>query len=244
MGVGKGLGIEDSAFITPLSSFISPRNLAPLPLSYYIVRVIAPLSAFQHFSFFLPISRLTFHPLTPDRWSDIEQLFGPRGACAGCWCTYWRQSQKEYSANSGAANKRILKKIVSKTVPGIIAYSGDEPIGWCAVRPREEYVRLENSRVLAPVDDQPVWSVTCFSITREFRKQGVSSELLKAAIKHVKKSGGKILEGYPTDVTKKQADAFLWTGTAQAFLNAGFKEVARRSATRPIMRYQISKSAR
>ena len=155
---------------------------------------------------------------------------------------YWRQSQKEYSQNSGAGNKRKFKQLVTRGVaPGIIAYSGDKPVGWCAVRPREDYVRLENSRVLAPVDDKPVWSVTCLFIAKEFRRQGVSTELLKAAVKHVKKSGGKIIEGYPVDATKKQPDAWVWTGIASAYLAAGFKEVERRSETRPIMRVLIKK---
>ncbi len=127
------------------------------------------------------------------------------------------------------------------SAPGLLAYAGDQPVGWCSVRPREEFVRLEGSRVLAPVDDQPVWSITCFFITKDFRRQGVSTELLKAAIKHVKKSGGRIVEGYPIEPKDKQPDAFVWTGLASAYVAAGFKEVARRSATRPIMRFVISR---
>lgn len=155
---------------------------------------------------------------------------------------YWRQSQKEYSQNSGEGNKRKFSKLVSSgSVPGIIAYAGDEPIGWCAVGPRQEYVRFEKSRVLAPIDDKPVWSVTCLFIAKGHRRQGVSAELLKAVIKHVKTNRGKIVEGYPTDTNGKQPDAFVWTGIASAYLAAGFEEVERRSKTRPIMRYYLAK---
>ena len=155
---------------------------------------------------------------------------------------WWRQTQREHNQNSGAVNKRKFKRLVaSGAEPGIIAYSGDEPVGWCAVRPREEFGRFEKSRVLAPVDDQPVWSVTCLFIAKGHRQQGVSTALLKAAVKHVKKNRGKIVEGYPVDAHGKQPDAWVWTGIASAYLAAGFKEVERRSKTRPIMRYNLSK---
>lgn len=155
---------------------------------------------------------------------------------------WWRQSQKEFSQNSGAGNKRKFKQIVTHgTAPGIIAYSGDEPVGWCAVQSREAYVRLEKSRVLAPVDEQPVWSVTCLFVAKDFRQQGVSTALLKAAVKHVRKNRGKIVEGYPVDASKKQPDPWVWTGIASAYLTAGFEEVERRSKTRPIMRFYLAK---
>jgi GNAT superfamily N-acetyltransferase len=187
-------------------------------------------------------SKLEFRPLTPERWADLETLFGERGACGGCWCMYWRSRHKEFTAQKGEGNKKAFKKIVkSGEIPGIIAYEGGKPIGWCAVRPREEYPVLDGSRILKPVDEEPVWSIVCQFILAPYRRQGISVKLLKAVIKHVKEQGGKIVEGYPHDPKKDQPAAFVWTGLAPAFLEAGFEEVARRSATRPIMRYRIPK---
>ena len=98
-----------------------------------------------------------FYPLTPERWSDFEKLFGPRGACAGCWCMWWKQSAKEFSRNSGEKNKKLLKKRIDKgEIPGILAYHNGRPIGWVAVEPREAYPRLERSRMLKKVDDKPI----------------------------------------------------------------------------------------
>jgi GNAT superfamily N-acetyltransferase len=91
------------------------------------------------------------------------------------------------------------------------------------------------------VDDQSVWSVSCLLVRKDQRKQGLSVQLLRAAVEHVKRQGGEIVEGYP--VEPKQANmpaAFAWTGLAAAFLAAGFREVARRSDTRPIMRYELA----
>jgi GNAT superfamily N-acetyltransferase len=182
--------------------------------------------------------KLNFHPLTPDRWPDLEALFGARGACGGCWCMAWRLSRSDFNKKKGAANKRALKKLAGeKIAPGVLAYVGKEPAGWCAIAPRESYPVLGNSRILAPVDDRPVWSVSCFFVAKPFRRQGMSAELLRAAVKYAKKNGAKIVEGYPNDLGKGVLpDVFVWTGLLPAFRNAGFKEVVRRSAKRPIVR--------
>jgi len=184
-------------------------------------------------------SRYKFFPVTNERWNDFEKLFGEKGACAGCWCMYWRLKQSVLDAQKGNGNKRAMKKIIgSGNIPGIIAYAEGEPIGWCSVAPREEFSKLDNSRILKPVDEKSVWSVVCFFIHKAHRKMGLSIVLLNAAKKFVKSSGGKILEGYPIEPKKdKMPDAFAWTGLSAAFLTAGFKEVARRSETRPIMRF-------
>lgn len=190
----------------------------------------------------MSLTKLSFHPATPDRWKEIEKLFGARGACAGCWCMYWKQTASEFRRMAGAGNKRAFHRIISNGVmPGIIAYDGNQPVGWCAVEPRENYPRLANSRVLAAVDEKPVWSIVCFFIARSYRRRGVSTQLIKAAVQHVQEQGGRIIEGYPVDPKSKQPDAWLWTGSRLAFERAGFKEVARRSETRPIMRKMIRK---
>lgn len=156
---------------------------------------------------------------------------------------WWRIRRSQFNKQKGAGNKRAMKKIVDgKNSPGILAYMGNEPIGWCAFAPREEYSVLENSRVLKRVDDTSVWSIVCFFVKKDYRKQGVTIALLNAAIEQVKKHRGKILEGYPVDPKKSaMPDVFAYTGLMKSFLKAGFVEVARRSETRPIMRYTIGK---
>jgi GNAT superfamily N-acetyltransferase len=184
--------------------------------------------------------KLSFQPLTPDRWGDVETLFGERGACAGCWCMYWRLGAKEYAAGKGAGNKAALRGTVERgEVPGILAYAGDEPVGWCAVAPRDAYPRLARSRILAPLDEQPVWSVSCLFVARPWRRRGVSRALIEAAVAHARARGARLVEGYPVDPAAPQADAFVWTGLASAFERAGFREAARRSPTRPIMRRRL-----
>jgi GNAT superfamily N-acetyltransferase len=181
--------------------------------------------------------KLSFHPLTPERWPDLERLFGARGACAGCWCMWWRLGRAEWNRGQGEGNRKAFRKIVrAGAEPGVLAYADGEPIGWCAIAPREQYPRLGSSRILQPVDEQPVWSVTCFFIARGFRRQGLSTELLKAAVAFARARGAKIVEGYPHETKKTTADAFVYAGLFSAFRKAGFKEVARRSETRPIMR--------
>jgi GNAT superfamily N-acetyltransferase len=185
--------------------------------------------------------RLEFHSATADRWADVEELFGERGACGGCWCMYWRLRRSDWTAAKGNKNKTAFKKLItSGQQPGVIAYKGKEPIGWCAIAPREEYLSLAKSRVLKPLDDKPVWSITCLFVKRGFRRQGISIELLRAAAKFAAKQGARVIEGYPTVPTmEKTPDPFVYMGVPSAFKSAGFKEAARRSPNRPIMRLQI-----
>ena len=192
------------------------------------------------------LANLTFRPATSERWADLETLFGARGACGGCWCMWWRESRREFVANKGDGNRRALRKIVlNGGAPGILAYDGGEAVGWCAIAPRDAYPRLGSSRILKPVDAAPVWSVTCFFVAKPYRRSGVTVGLLQAAIGHARKHGAQIVEGYPVDHGKGSLpDPFVYTGLASAFRKAGFTEVARRSATRPIMRYAIDQPLR
>ena len=156
----------------------------------------------------------------------------------------WRLRRKDWESAKGAGNKRALRGIVEAGErPGILAYDGRAPVGWCAIAPREAYPVLGRSRVLKPVDDQPVWSVSCLFVLKPFRRQGLSVRLLKEAVSFASRCGARIVEGYPVQPTmNKTPDPFIWTGTPSAFQRAGFDEVLRRSKTRPIMRYVIESS--
>ena len=184
---------------------------------------------------------LSFKPLTPARWDDFEKLFGTRGACGGCWCMFWRTTHANFERQKGAGNRRAMKKLVlAKKVPGVIAYHRGKPIGWCSLGRREDFVRLETSRIFKPVDDRPVWSINCLFIAKDYRRSGISGQLLAEATRYAAKKGARIVEGYPFERNKeKMPDPFVWTGLVSSYKKAGFVEVARRSATRPVMRYYV-----
>jgi GNAT superfamily N-acetyltransferase len=183
--------------------------------------------------------KLQFKALTPSRWRDLEKLFGKRGACGGCWCMWWRMKRVLFKQNKGEKNRRAFRKIVAAgETPGILAYADGEPVGWCALAPRDAYPLLENSRVLARIDGEPVWSITCFFVAKPFRGKGVTGHLAKAAVDYARKRGARIIEGYPVDSkTGRMPDPFVYTGLISTFRSAGFEEVLRRSPTRPIMRF-------
>lgn len=184
---------------------------------------------------------MKFVELTRERWTDLEDLFGARGACGGCWCMWWRLPRSLWKAQKGAANKQAFFEIVGQGMPpGVLAYRGEQAVGWCAVGPRESYPTLEQSRSLKRIDDMPVWSVTCFFVRRRERRKGVSVALLEAAAGFASKHGAQILEGYPVKPSKKgeTPDAFAYTGTLGAFLKAGFVECGRPGA-RPVLRRKL-----
>ncbi len=185
------------------------------------------------------IQQLDFHPLTPERWPDLEALFGPRGACAGCWCMWWRLKRTDFEQYRGQGNKQLFQALIEAgEQPGILAYADGRVAGWCAIAPRQTYPRFEQARILKPVDAQPVWSVTCFFVARAYRRHGFTARLLHAAIAFAVERGARIIEGYPVEPqTENMAAPSAYTGLASTFRQAGFVEVARRSASRPIMRY-------
>jgi GNAT superfamily N-acetyltransferase len=154
---------------------------------------------------------------------------------------WWRLTRREFDQRTGAPNKRAFKKLVTGgRVPGILAYAGGEPVGWCAIEPRASYPVLQRSPVLKPVDEQPVWSITCLFVARPWRRRGLSVQLIRAAADHAARHGATIVEGYPRASGKDaQPDVSAFTGLPEAFREAGFTEVLRRSATRPIMRYRV-----
>lgn len=182
--------------------------------------------------------RLLFHPLTPERWVDLERLFGRRGAYSGCWCMWWRCSRREFDSNGNRGNREAFRRIVmSGDPPGILAYADGEPVGWCSVAPRETYPALLRSRTLKSVDDRPAWSVVCFFVARPWRGRGVSKALARAAVDYVRDRGGRLLEAYPTEPRGgRLAPVSSYMGTPGILGAAGFRECARPSAARVVMR--------
>lgn len=186
--------------------------------------------------------RMAFHAVTPERWADMEALFGPRGACAGCWCMWWRHTRAEHEAMKGEPNRLAMQSIVtSGEVPGIIAYLDDAPVGWCSIAPRDAFPSLDRSRTLKRVDDTPVWSITCLFVAKQRRRQGLMLKLIDAAVEYARDNGAPVVEAYPVESkSSEMPPVFAWTGIASAFERCGFSEVTRRSPTRPIMRLDLA----
>lgn len=155
---------------------------------------------------------------------------------------WWRLRGRAWNHGKGARNRAALRGLVTRArvPPGLLAYASREPVGWVALAPREEYERLAHSRILAPVDPSPVWSITCFFVRPDWRGRHVAAALLQGAVKFAREQGATVLEAYPVDVRAGTAPCvWLYTGTRTMFAAQGFVEVARRSPTRPIMRRAI-----
>src|SRR4051795_9268202 len=139
-------------------------------------------------------------PLTTDRCDDLAAVFGEGGDPKWCWCVYWRLRSKGWSASNPTKNKAMLRSLASRPEPpGLVAYEGGRAVGWVGVAPREEYDRLEHSRVRPRLDDVPVWSIVCFVVAKAARRRGVTARLLAAAIEHARSAGAPALEAYPVD---------------------------------------------
>lgn len=189
--------------------------------------------------------KLTLHPLTPERWPDLEAIFRARGCsiARGCWCMYYRRSGEQASPvgmTRADANRAEFKALVDAGRPvGLIGYRGTTPVGWLSLGPRADFEKLRRSPVMKPVDDLPVWSVVCFVIPAEHRGQGVASALLKGAVAWARAQGVTLLEAYPVDKPGRAADESMWFGAKSMYDREGFEEVARRKPQRPVVRLKL-----
>lgn len=196
------------------------------------------------------MSDLEIRPLTPERLPGLAALFGQGGDPKGCWCAWFRVRNIDFQNSSADTNRRVLEEAVETTAtenrsPGLIAYRDGEAIGWVSLGPRDDYERLQHSKILAPIDDKPVWSIVCFVVGRRARGQGVASALLEAAVEYAREHGATLLEGYPAETDGKRIpSANVFKGTVGMFERAGFKVAERRqfnrtTPVRPIVRRAV-----
>jgi len=184
-----------------------------------------------------PALSLHVKPLTPDLWTALEDLFGERGACSGCWCMYWRIGAA-YRKRSPELNRQDFRRVVSEgPPPGLLALDGDLAVGWCQITPRDSLPWLDHAWRLRRVDDMPVWSISCFYIRIGYRRRGVTAALIRAALDAARKAKAPSVEAYPLDGTLSPSATS--TGYASTFARLGFREVARHSPERPIMRFDF-----
>jgi GNAT superfamily N-acetyltransferase len=178
--------------------------------------------------------KLKIRPLTPELWPALTDLFGEKGACNGCWCMYWRIGNA-YRKRLREANEAAFREVVKRgPPPGLLAFDGNLAVGWCQLTPRAALPWLDRAWRLRRVDDVPVWSISCFYVRKGYRKCGITSALIAAALKRAKRAGAPALEAYPLDADLTPSAS--GTGYASTFARAGFKIVGRHTPSRPIMR--------
>lgn len=183
--------------------------------------------------------------LTPDLWPDLERLFGPRGACGGCWCMAWRTEKGEKWADiKGAPNRARFKALVERgRAHGLLAYAAGEAVGWVSFDRRRDFAKLDRAPSLACDDADQVWSVPCFYVKAGWRNKGVAGALLGGAVAALRKRGARVVEGYPVRPAtegKPIAPVFAFTGTRPLFAKAGFKPVGRRDAGKQRVRLDLA----
>lgn len=180
------------------------------------------------------------HPVTPDRWDDLERLFGPRGAFQGCWCMFFRRRRKDFDKATSAENKAGLKAIVDAgEPPGLLAYVDGEPAAWVSLDLRDNLPLLVHSTTKWPIYYTPVWSIVCFVVGKDYRRQGLMSRLIEAAVGYVRSRGGRTVEAYPVEPEGPLSGDRGYQGVASAFLRAGFREAGRTGKGRPIVRRDV-----
>lgn len=181
---------------------------------------------------------LVVRQLTPDQWPDLEDLFSTEGPVGRCWCAYWRIGSG-YRRRAPETNKQALRDVVEQgPPPGLLAMEGPLAVGWCQITPRDALPFLGRDRHLEPVDDLPVWSISCLYVRKGYRRRGVTEILIGAAVETARLAGASAVEAYPIDADVTSTSSF--TGFATTYQRLSFETVARHVPARPIMRYTFS----
>ena len=190
----------------------------------------------------LSAAEIAIRPVTLAEWPAMQTLFDQPGPHHGCWCMYWRVRRADFQRQYGASLRRAMEELIrAGRVPGLLAYHEGQPVGWCSIAPRDEFPPLDRSPTLKRVDDQPVWSIVCFFITRPYRHRGLLAQLITAALAYARENGARIVEAYPLLPQKAAEQPYEhYMGVQTTFARLGFQEVARRSDRRPIMRFVIA----
>jgi GNAT superfamily N-acetyltransferase len=196
-----------------------------------------------------PQPELRVVPAGEAPFGDVEAVFGTRGDPAGCWCQWYKIPRSEFDhASRDELRARLAAQLAEPTPgPGLLAYDGDTPVGWCAVEPRPALARLQYSQVGSATpdpdfDDASIWSVSCFVVPRAFRRRGVARQLALSAVEYARANGAHVLEAYAVDPAARSSRppaADLFPGTVSMFAAAGFVEVARPKPHRVVMQHPL-----
>jgi GNAT superfamily N-acetyltransferase len=178
-------------------------------------------------------------PATLDRFDDVAAILGPaEGRPHGCWCLYYRLASGEFNRLQGEERPGHLRALCAgEHAPGVVAYRGDEPVGWCAFGAWSDMGRLQRSRTIPSMDERPRWSIVCFVVRARARRQGVATSLLDGAIAYARQQDVPLLEAYPVETDGGRISASLaYVGTTSMFERAGFqriRETSSRTGGRP-----------
>ncbi|HEY0375031.1 MAG TPA: GNAT family N-acetyltransferase [Amnibacterium sp.] len=199
-----------------------------------------------------PLPDLVAVPGNESSWADVQAVFGQRGGPAACSCQRFKVSGRmHWEAPPEELRARFRMETDwgdprAETAAGLVGFLDGEPVGWVAVEPRVAYPYLKRQRLALKergerLEDPGVWSITCFVTRAGFRRRGVSSAMLRAAIAHARERGARAIEGYPM-LTEEGADV-PWgethVGTARQFAREGFVEVAHPTLRRLVMRLEV-----
>ncbi len=171
---------------------------------------------------------LAFHPLTPELMHDFGAVLrGNYGA--GCWCMFPRLTRAETIALPGEGSisprrRRVMTELAKRDpAPGLLAYDGDEPVGWIAVAPRGELNRVDRSRATPRVDDVDVWTIPCVTVRKDVRGRGIAVALIREAVRYAAQYAAPAVEAYPRDGSERTGDDNAYFGTETMFRRAGFR---------------------
>lgn len=165
-------------------------------------------------------------PLTAETFEDFADVVNPRRRENHCWCLSPRLRATQIQDFGQGSRERAMHCLAERgPAPGVVTYRDGEPVGWCSISPRSAIPLLQASRLIRPVDDVPVWSITCLVVRGGHRRQGVVAQMLDGALEYAASQGAPAVEAYPVDPEGRMDTTMAFVGTVAMFRRAGFEQV-------------------
>lgn len=193
----------------------------------------------------------TVRPANEVTPAQLDLVFGARGAGAGCRCQRYRLARGEAFRTFPVEERRARQLDQTGAgdpdaprTSGLVAFLGDEPVGWCAVGPRPDLAGMvRNQRVPWEGRDEDrgdlgVWVVSCLLTRVGYRRRGVARALVRESVPFARDRGARVLEAYPITTTNVLAEE-LHVGLPPWFADAGFTEVSRPTPRRAVVRLEL-----
>ncbi len=181
-----------------------------------------------------PSDDLDFRSVTDANWDAFERFFSGPGAPKHCWCMVWRRTAAEAKLQAPAERKRMIRERIAAGTPvGLLAYRGEEAVGWVSIAPRETHRKLGGPEA---EPGEIIWSLTCFYVPRKLRGDGLVRRLLAGAVNHARANGATVVEAYPVD---PDSPSFRFMGFVPVFAEAGFADLGMTGTRRHVMRLKL-----
>ena len=137
-----------------------------------------------------------------------------------CYCNDYHFLGNVETCTRAASRAMIINRINENELQGYMVFENDRPIGWCNANNRLNFQRLIRDYDLIDSPNDNVYSIVCFLIHPEYRRQGITQKILEKIITDHSNTNYDYIEAYPK---KGESSNGNFNGPLELYKRNGFK---------------------